>query len=94
MGIGRGNGRGRHRDNWFNFKTLNMLQSGDQASVLRLRAPSSIRKRLIEMGILPGVTLEVVRTAPLGDPIEIKVKGYRLSIRKEEAACIDVLPSG
>lgn len=46
--------------------------------------------RLFEMGLLPGTTIEVIRSAPLGFPIEIKVKGYMLSIRKSEAKCIEI----
>lgn len=46
--------------------------------------------RLLEMGLLPGTSIEVVRSAPLGFPIEIKVKGYMLTLRKSEAQCIEV----
>ncbi|GAB4291695.1 MAG: hypothetical protein Kow0090_05260 [Myxococcota bacterium] len=77
---------------WLNFKTLDTLEVESKAKILRLRAPGAIRHRLVEMGILPGVEVELVRIAPLGGPIEIKVSGYRLSLRREEAAAIDVLP--
>lgn len=46
--------------------------------------------RILEMGLLPGTTVEVIRSAPLGFPIEIKVRGYLLTLRKEEAECIEV----
>lgn len=46
--------------------------------------------RLLEMGLLPGTSIELIRSAPLGFPIEIKVKGYMLSLRKAEAQCIEV----
>ncbi|MCW9708571.1 FeoA family protein [Fodinibius salsisoli] len=46
--------------------------------------------RLLEMGLLPGTTVEVIRSAPLGFPIEIKVRGYLLTLRKEEAECIEI----
>ncbi len=46
--------------------------------------------RLLEMGITPGMGIEVIRTAPLGYPIEIKVRGYMLSLREEEATCIEL----
>lgn len=46
--------------------------------------------RLLEMGLLPGTSIEVIRSAPLGFPIEVKVKGYMLTIRKSEAQCIEV----
>ncbi len=48
----------------------------------------SLRQRLLEMGLTKGSTIEFVRVAPLGDPIEIEIRGYRLSLRKEEAASI------
>lgn len=46
--------------------------------------------RLLEMGLLPGTPLEIIRSAPLGFPIEIKVRGYLLTLRKEEAECIEI----
>lgn len=46
--------------------------------------------RLLEMGITPGISLEVIRMAPLGFPIEVKVRGYLLSLRKSEAHCIEI----
>lgn len=46
--------------------------------------------RLLEMGLLPGTSIEVIRSAPLGFPIEVKVKGYMLTLRKAEAKCIEV----
>lgn len=46
--------------------------------------------RLLEMGLLPGTTVEIIRSAPLGFPIEIKVRGYLLTLRKEEAECIEI----
>lgn len=46
--------------------------------------------RLLEMGLLPGTSIEIIRSAPLGFPIEIKVRGYLLTLRKEEAECIEI----
>ncbi|MEX0845637.1 MAG: FeoA family protein [Balneolaceae bacterium] len=46
--------------------------------------------RLLEMGITPGSTIEIIRTAPLGFPVEIKIRGYSLSLREEEARCIEL----
>lgn len=46
--------------------------------------------RLLEMGLLPGTTVDIIRSAPLGFPIEIKVRGYLLTLRKEEAKCIEI----
>jgi len=52
----------------------------------------AIKRRIIDMGAVSGTLVEVIRIAPLGDPIEVKVKGYNLSLRKEEAAAIAVEP--
>jgi DtxR family Mn-dependent transcriptional regulator len=55
-----------------------------------IHAPSNIKKRLMEMGLLPGTKIQVKRIAPLGDPMEIELKGYSLSLRKSEAKTIEV----
>lgn len=69
---------------------LSDMRPGDRGRVVSVRAAVNIRQRLIDMGLLPGVELEMLRVAPLGDPIEILLKGYRLSLRKIEAATIAV----
>ncbi|MDZ4815876.1 MAG: FeoA family protein [Verrucomicrobiota bacterium] len=73
--------------------TLNELSAGQTATISKINAAGSIRQRLMELGLLRGTPIEVVRFAPMGDPIEIKFKGYHLSLRKEEAATIEVSPS-
>ncbi len=60
--------------------------------VLKLRGLGAAKKRIVEMGVTPGTVVEVERVAPLGDPMEIKVKGYHLSLRREEAEGIEVEP--
>ncbi len=81
----RGFGRwGRRR------RFLSDMVPGQRGKILQLRATSKIRQRLIDMGVLPGVELELIRRAPLGDPIEIKIKGYHLSLRNHEASSIRV----
>ena len=72
--------------------TLNDLRVGEKGKVAQLRGRGPARKRIADMGVLPGTLVEVERVAPLGDPIEIKVRGYHLSLRKEEAAGITVTP--
>lgn len=68
---------------------LSELQPGDQAVIERTEGTVPvIRRRLLEMGLTHGTHIEVIRFAPLGDPIEISVRGYRLSLRKDEAAFI------
>ena len=69
---------------------LSDMKPGDRGRVVSVRAASNIRQRLIDMGLLPGVELVMLRVAPLGDPIEIRLKGYHLSLRKMEASTIAV----
>jgi Fe2+ transport system protein FeoA len=68
--------------------TLNALKVGESGRVVRLDGPPGVRRRLLEMGLTPGATVELVRFAPLGDPIDIRVRGYHLSLRKQEASCV------
>ena len=64
---------------------LTSLGVGQRAVVSEIKIPAEHRGRILEMGLLVGTTVELVRFAPLGDPVEIKVRGYNLSIRKHEA---------
>jgi len=70
--------------------TLSNLRNGQQASIVRVGQVGPIRRRLIDMGAVAGTPVMVVKVAPLGDPIEVKIKGYSLTLRKEEAAAIEV----
>jgi len=71
--------------------TLKEFTVGDTGRVLGFQAGgSAYRRKLLSMGITPGVTLEVVRVAPLGDPLEIRVRGTSVSLRRSEAAVLDV----
>ncbi len=72
--------------------TLANMQIGQCARVRQLSAESSVRHRLMEMGLVRGSRVKVVRFAPMGDPIDIEVRGYHLSLRKSEAQCIEVEP--
>jgi DtxR family Mn-dependent transcriptional regulator len=69
---------------------LKDLKPGQRGKVLRISARGETNKRIVEMGVTPGSVVEVERVAPLGDPIEMKVKGYHLSLRKEEAEGIEI----
>lgn len=71
-------------------RLLSQLSVGDSAKVLRVSGDADIRGRLLEMGLTTGVTVRMVRTAPMGDPIELLVRGYHLSLRKSEAAVVEV----
>ena len=69
---------------------LAQLPIGEEALVLSIEGNSPITKRLMEMGIIPGVSEKVVKTAPFGSPIEIRVRGYSLALRRTEAETIEV----
>lgn len=71
-------------------QTLDKLPAGASGTVLDVGGEPALQQRLLEMGVLPGVEVKVVRFAPLGDPMEIKVMGYSLSLRKAEAAHVTV----
>jgi ferrous iron transport protein A len=64
---------------------LTTLAVGTTATVAEINLPSSHRPRLMEMGLLVGSAVQLVRFAPMGDPVEIKVRGYNLTLRKSEA---------
>ena len=73
--------------------TLDRIEPGQKAKILKVRAASgATNQRIVDMGLTRGTVVEVERVAPLGDPIEVKLKGYHLSLRKEEARGISVEP--
>ncbi|HJV22302.1 MAG TPA: FeoA family protein [Holophagaceae bacterium] len=67
---------------------LSTLQPGQEGEVVGLQAQGPIRQRLLEMGFIRGARLKVEKLAPLGDPMELVIKGYHLSLRREESSCI------
>jgi len=71
-------------------KMMNELEKGEKGRIVKIGGKGSVHRRLLDMGLVSGTEIEMERVAPLGDPIEIKVKGYNLSLRKEEAASIQV----
>ena len=75
-------------------QTLDKLPIGAVATVIDVNGDVQLQQRILEMGVLPGTQIKVIRFAPLGDPIEIKVMGYSLSLRKAEARHIQVELSG
>ncbi|HNC42823.1 MAG TPA: FeoA family protein [Acidobacteriota bacterium] len=70
--------------------TLDTLKIGQEAQIERLRGGRANAQRLQEMGLIPGTTVRVLKFAPLGDPIELMLRGYHLTLRKEEASFIEV----
>jgi len=72
---------------------LSSVAVGTTATVVEIKLPTDQRPRLMEMGLLVGTPVELVRFAPLGDPVEIKIRGYHLTLRKHEAEQILVRPN-
>ena len=72
------------------MRTLRDIKVGESATVVKVYGEGAIRRRIMDMGITKGVTIYVRKVAPLGDPIEVKVRGYELSLRKKDAAQIEV----
>ena len=64
---------------------LSQLATGQRGRIIRVEGTDDVSLRLMEMGITPGVLVQLLGTAPLGDPLELEVRGYRLSVRKSEA---------
>ncbi|RLG25938.1 iron transporter FeoA [Methanosarcinales archaeon] len=71
-------------------KILGDMQPGDKGTILTISGNNAVQRRIRDMGIVRGTEIEVVRRAPLGDPVEFRLRGYNLTLRKEEAACISV----
>lgn len=69
-----------------------MLPVGRRARISRIVGADDVSLRLLEMGLTPGAEVAVVGQAPLGDPLELELRGYRLSIRKSEAARVEIEP--
>ncbi len=72
------------------MKTLKDLKVGESAAVVRLHGEGPVKRRIMDMGITKGVEIYVRKVAPLGDPMELNVRGYELSVRKADAEMIEV----
>jgi len=73
------------------MKTLKDVKVGEGAVVARLHGEGAVRRRIMDMGLVKGTELRVRRVAPAGDPIELTVRGYELSIRMSEAETVEVV---
>ena len=73
------------------MKTLRDAKVGDTVTVKKLYGEGPVKRRIMDMGITKGVELHVRKVAPLGDPMELNLRGYELSVRKADAAMIEVL---
>ena len=69
-------------------KKLNEFVPGQRGVVKRIQGEGNIRRRLFDMGVTPGADITLRKLAPLGDPVEVTLRGYELSLRKAEAACV------
>ena len=72
------------------MKTLREIKIGGTARVIKVHGEGAVRRRIMVMGITRGVEIKITKVAPLGDPLEVTVRGYELSLRKEDAARIEV----
>ncbi len=72
------------------YKTLKQVKAGESVRVVRVAGEGALRQRILDMGLTKGAEVTVRKVAPLGDPLELTVRGYELSLRKREAACIVV----
>lgn len=73
-----------------NMLTLKDLKIGKRAIVVKVHGEGALKRRIMDMGITKGVEVFLRKTAPLGDPIEISVRGYELSLRKQDASIIEI----
>lgn len=72
------------------MKTLKDVTCGNRATVIKLHGEGAVKRRIMDMGITRGVEIFVRKVAPLGDPVEVTVRGYELSLRKADAQMIEV----
>lgn len=72
------------------MKTLKDIRIGENAKIVKIYAEGAIKRRIMDMGLTKGTSVRVCKVAPLGDPIELTVRGYELSIRKADAELIEV----
>ena len=72
------------------MKTLKDAKVGETLTVMKLQGTGAIKRRIMDMGITKGTQVHIRKVAPLGDPVEVNVRGYELSIRKGDADCIEV----
>lgn len=73
-----------------NMQTLKTVKCGETVRVVKINGAGAIKRRIMDMGITKGVEIFVRKVAPLGDPVEITVRGYELSLRKDDADMIEV----
>lgn len=72
------------------MKTLKQAKVGEKVKVVKLTGQGAVKRRIMDMGITKGVEIFIRKVAPLGDPVEVTVRGYELSLRKDDASMIEV----
>ena len=72
------------------MQTLNQIKPGQTVRVIKISGEGAVKRRIMDMGVVKGVEVFVRKVAPLGDPIEVTVRGYELSLRKEDSRMIEV----
>lgn len=72
------------------MKTLREVKSGETVTVVKLNGEGAVKRRIMDMGITKGCSVYIRKVAPLGDPVEVAVRGYELSVRKEDAQMVEV----
>lgn len=72
------------------MKTLREVKSGETVTVVKLNGEGAVKRRIMDMGITKGCSIYIRKVAPLGDPVEVTVRGYELSVRKEDAQMVEV----
>ncbi len=72
------------------MKTLDQVKIGESVEIVKIHGTSLIKRRIMDMGMTKRTQIQIVKFAPLGDPIELKVRGYQLSIRKADAKNIEI----
>lgn len=73
--------------------TLRQVKPGQNVTVVKVHGEGAVKRRIMDMGITKGTALHVRKVAPLGDPVEITVRGYELSVRKEDAEMVEIKPA-
>ena len=72
------------------MKTLREVKNGETVTVVKLNCEGAVKRRIMDMGITKGCSVYIRKVAPLGDPVEVTVRGYELSVRKEDAQMVEV----
>jgi Fe2+ transport system protein FeoA len=75
-------------------KLLSEFVLGDKGKIVKVNGEGKVRRRLFDMGVTPGAVVEFRKKAPLGDPVEVTIRGYELTLRKVEAECVEVEVQG